>query len=140
MPRPGGGPGPERRGGSGARHQAGSAVAEFIMVSALLTAVFLSVFQLALVLHVRNTLLDAAATGARHGTLADRSPADGAERARQLVTSALGPSFRCEVGHEATTIGGREGLRITVRTGFPLVGYLPVAGELGVQAEAVRYG
>ncbi|WP_263970143.1 TadE family protein [Zafaria cholistanensis] len=115
-------------------------MAEFIMVSALLTAVFLSVFQLALVLHVRNTLLDAAATGARHGTLADRSPADGAERARQLVTSALGPSFRCEVGHEATTIGGREGLRITVRTGFPLVGYLPVAGELGVQAEAVRYG
>jgi hypothetical protein len=115
-------------------------VAEFIMVSALLTAVFLSVFQLALVLHVRNTLLDAAATGARHGTLADRSPAEGAERTRQLIASALGPSFHCEVSHESTTLGGQEGLRVTVRAGFPLVGYLPVAGELGVQAEAVRYG
>jgi hypothetical protein len=41
---------------------AGSAVAEFVMVVSLLTVLTLSVMQLALALHIRNTVLDAAAS------------------------------------------------------------------------------
>ena len=41
----------------------GSAIAEFVMVSALLTVLTLSVLQLGLTLLVRNTVLDAAAEG-----------------------------------------------------------------------------
>nr|WP_231716034.1 TadE family protein [Arthrobacter zhangbolii] len=52
----------------------GSAVVDFVLVGALVGLVFMAVIQLALVLHVRNTLIDAAATGDRYGTLADRSP------------------------------------------------------------------
>lgn len=122
------------------RSSRGSAVAEFVMVIALLTAVFVSVLQLALVLHVRNTLLDAAAAGARYGTLADRSPAEGAERTRAIIASSLSPALADGVSFESTTVGGSPGVRVTVRTGFPLVGLLPVAGELTVHGEAVRYG
>lgn len=122
------------------RPSRGSAVAEFVMVTALLTAVFVSVLQLALVLHVRNTLIDAAAAGARHGTLADRSPAEGAERTREIIASSLGPALADGVSFESTAVGGSPGVRVTVRTGFPLVGLLPVAGELTVHGEAVRYG
>ena len=47
----------------------GSAVAEFTMVAGLLVALVLSVMQLALALHVRATVADAAAEGARHASL-----------------------------------------------------------------------
>lgn len=118
----------------------GSAVAEFVMVSALLTMLFVSVLQLALVLHVRNTLMDAAASGARFGTLADRSPAEGAQRTRELIGGSLGPGLSKDVDFRVTTIGGQPGLRITVSTPFPLLGYFAVGGHLQVSGEAARYG
>ena len=42
----------------------------------------LAVVQLALALHVRNTVIDAAAEGARFASLAGSSPADGVARTR----------------------------------------------------------
>lgn len=122
------------------RQESGSAIAEFVMVSGLLLAVFVSVLQLTLVLHVRNTLLDAAATGARYGTLADRGPDDGVQRTRELVTGALSPRFAQNVSAVSREIGGRPGLEITISTGFPLFGFITLGGELRVTAEAVRYG
>ncbi|RIJ01598.1 pilus assembly protein, partial [Clavibacter nebraskensis] len=52
------------------RDDRGSAPAEFVMVGALLVVLALSVVQLALALHVRTTVLDAAAEGARTAALA----------------------------------------------------------------------
>ncbi|GAA1498843.1 TadE family protein [Paeniglutamicibacter kerguelensis] len=120
--------------------QRGSAVAEFVMVSALLIAVFLGVVQLALALHVRNTLMDAAASGARYGTLADRGAADGVQRTRELIAGALNPGFAREVQGQVVEIGGRPGLVITVRAGIPLIGMVPGFGEFVVHGESVRYG
>ena len=118
----------------------GSAVAEFVMVSGLLIAVFLGVLQLTLALHVRNTLLDAAATGARYGTLADRGPADGVARTKEIISDALNSSYAANVQATSTTIGGRPGLVITVRAGIPLIGMIPLIGHFEVNGEAVRYG
>src|SRR5215207_3315744 len=66
----------------------GSAVVDFVLVGSLLTLFFLAIIQLTLVLHVRNTLIDAAASGARYGTLADRGAADAQERTRSLIQTA----------------------------------------------------
>ncbi len=110
------------------------------MVSALLTMLFISVLQLALVLHVRNTLVDAAAAGARFGTLADRSPAEGAARTSDLIGAALGPGLDADVDYQRITIGGQPGVRVTVSTPFPLLGYFAVAGHLNVSGEAASYG
>ena len=49
---------------------------DFVLIGALLTLLFLAIVQLTLILHVRNTLIDAAASGARYGTLADRNDGD----------------------------------------------------------------
>lgn len=125
---------------TGPDHEQGSAIAEFVMVAGLLLAVFLSVLQLTLVLHVRNTLIDAAATGARFGTLADRGPDDGAQLTRELISSSLSPRFASDVRVVSREIGGRPGLEISVNTGFPLVGFFQIGAELSVTAEAVRYG
>lgn len=118
----------------------GSAIAEFVMVSVLLLAVFASVLQLTLVLHVRNTLLDAAATGARYGTLADRGPEDGVRLTRELVSNALSPRFASDVRAVSRDIGGRPGLEISINTGMPLIGFFDLGADLRVTGEAVRYG
>lgn len=115
-------------------------MAEFVMVSALLIAVFLGILQLALALHVRNTLMDAAAAGARYGTLADRGPGDGVRRTRELIRGALSDRFAANVDATPINIGGTPGVRITVRAGIPLFGMVPFMGEFVVQGESVRYG
>jgi len=57
--------------------ESGSAVADFAMVSGLLSLLFLAVFQLGLALHIRNTLISCASEGARYGARADATPQDG---------------------------------------------------------------
>ncbi len=120
--------------------QQGSAVAEFVMVSALLLAVFMGVVQLTLALHVRNTLLDAAANGARYGTLADRGPADGVARTREIIAGALNEGYAGNVQARSIEIGGQPGLEITVRAGVPMIGLIPLFAQFEVRGEAVRYG
>lgn len=52
-------------------------------------ALFLVIFQIGVVLHVRNVMTAAAADGARYAANADRSEADGAQRAREAISSGL---------------------------------------------------
>ena len=110
------------------------------MVSALLIAVFLGILQLAFALHVRNTLMDAAAAGARYGTLADRGPGDGVRRTRELISGALSDRFASDVQASVINIGGTPGVRIAVRAGVPVFGMVPFVGEFVVHGESVRYG
>ena len=58
----------------------GSAAAEFVMVGALLTVLTLAIMQLGLAQLVRNTVLDAAAEGARYAALADSGLGEGTAR------------------------------------------------------------
>lgn len=48
-----------------------------MLIGALTTVLFAGVVQLAVALHVRATLVDCAAEGARYGSLADRTPPTG---------------------------------------------------------------
>jgi Flp pilus assembly protein TadG len=68
---------------------AGSAVVEFVGVLALLLLLFLVIFQLGVVLHIRNVMAAAAAEGARYAANADRTDADGAERTREAIATGL---------------------------------------------------
>ncbi|HLS33802.1 MAG TPA: TadE/TadG family type IV pilus assembly protein, partial [Brevibacterium sp.] len=71
----------------------GSAVAEFVMVSALLTLVFAAVLQIGLAMHVRNTVVDSAIAGARVAAAADRTTADGAQHTALLISTALSSAY-----------------------------------------------
>ncbi len=107
------------------------------MVGALLTLLFMSIIQLALILHVRNTLIDAAASGARYGTLADRTPADGAQRTGELIRVALNDSWAEDVTYGETTVGGVRMLQVTVRAPLPVIGFLGPGGGLEVTGHGV---
>lgn len=71
------------------RTDSGSAVVEFVGVVALLLLLFLVIFQLGVVLHIRNVMAAAAAEGARYAANADRSEEDGAARAREAIATGL---------------------------------------------------
>ena len=67
---------------------------DFVLVGGLLTLFFLAIIQLTLVLHVRNTLIDAAASGARYGTLADRGAGDARDRTAAADWGGAQPGVR----------------------------------------------
>ena len=115
---------------------AGSAAAEFVMVGALLTILTLSVLQLGFALHVRNTILDAAAEGARFGALADNTLADGVVRTTDLITTALGPGYAQDVTASYGSYLGHPASIVTVRTPLPLIGLVGIEDGLEVSGHA----
>jgi Flp pilus assembly protein TadG len=114
----------------------GSAVAEFVMVSGLLTILTLSVIQLGLVLFIRNTVVDAASEGARFGALADNSAADGVARSVDLITTALGPGYATEVTASTGSYLGHPALTVTVHAPLPLIGLIGLDRGLEVSGHA----
>ncbi len=104
------------------RQDEGAAIVDFVAVSALLTMLFLGVVQLALALHVRNTLVDCASEGARYGAFADRTPAEGAQRTRDLIRMSLSPRYAADVTASTATLVGMDVVEVTVVAPLPVVG------------------
>ena len=114
----------------------GSAAVEFVLVGALLTVVTLSVIQLGLALLIRNTVLDAASEGARYGALADNTIADGVDRTRDLITTALGPGYARDITVARGSYNGFPADIVTVRTPLPLFGLVGIPNGLEVHGHA----
>lgn len=115
----------------------GAAVVDFALVGALVTVLFVGVLQLALTLHVRTTLIDCAAEGARYGALAGSSPAAGVQRARELIGSAVAPAYASDVVARIQDVGGASVLEVRVRAPAPVLGLLGPGGVVDVAGRAV---
>ena len=111
-------------------------MAEFTLVGVLLTVLARAVVQLALALHVRNTLLDAAAEGARYAALAGSSPADGVARTKDLIAAAVSADYAKDVTTASTSIAGVPALEVTVRATLPVIGLLGLERGLEVSGHA----
>lgn len=109
------------------------------MVSALLVLLAMAVLQLGLMIHVRNTLIDAASTGARLGALHDRTAEDGADRTARLIESSVASRYAGDIGYEYEHVEEGRVLRITVRAQIPLFGLLPGVGETEVNGSAYEF-
>lgn len=118
------------------RDDDGSAVAEFVLVGALLTVLTLSVLQLGLALHIRNTVRDAASEGARFAALADNGLDDGVRRSRDLIATALGADYASDVTAGYGRYRGHPSAIVTVRAPLPLIGLLGIDGGLEVVGHA----
>lgn len=116
--------------------ESGSAVADFAMVSGLLSLLFLAVFQLGLALHIRNTLISCASEGARYGARVNATPQDGVARARQLIRASLADRYADNVTAITTTVDGVQVVRIRVQAPLPVLGPLGPDRILSVQARA----
>jgi Flp pilus assembly protein TadG len=123
------------------RDDDGAAVVDFVLVSVLLVGLFLLVFQVGVVLHVRNVLVASAAEGARFGANADRTPDDGAERAKEVIADALGrrvaDSMNC-VPVAGEEIDGQPVVDVQCTGPMPIV-FLPTgAFSLTVHGHAIE--
>lgn len=128
------GPGPSRN--RKVSPERGSASVDFVLVGGVLTLIFVSIMQLTLILHVRNTLIDAAGSGARYGTLADRGAADAKGRTVSLISAALTDAYARDVHVEEVVRAGVRTLRVTVRAPMPALGLIGPQGALEVQGHA----
>ena len=118
------------------RPDRGAAVVEFTLVTVVLVALFLAILQLALALYVRNTLIAAAAEGARYAANADRDLPDGEARTRELVSTSLGERFAGDIRAGRSVVGGVPTVVLEVRATLPLVGLAGPARALVVRGHA----
>ncbi len=120
------------------RSDHGSAVAESVMVMSLLAILFAAILQFGLIIHVRNTVIDAASAGARYGALGDRTPADGAVRAQELLSTSVPGGTSAEVGY-AINEGTVPMVTVTVRTQMPMIGFITGPVEVEATGHAYRF-
>lgn len=116
----------------------GSSPVEFVLVGSLLTLLTLAVLQLGLAVYVRNVVHDAAVEGAYHAALADVGPAEGAQRARDVITRAVGSSYADDI--TVTVVDGVAGdeVEVRIRTSLPVIALVGIAGALEVTAHAPK--
>ncbi|MBO3095861.1 pilus assembly protein [Cellulomonas dongxiuzhuiae] len=124
--------GPARTGGA----DRGSAIVDFTLVGGLVVVLFASVLQLALVQHVRNTCVDAAAEGARYAAQVGRAPADGAQRTADLLRASLAERYATDVTARRVDAAGLALVEVTVRVPLPVVGLLGPGGVMELDGHA----
>lgn len=104
------------------RSETGSAVVDFVLVSVLVSVLFIAVFQVGLALHIRNTIISCASEGARFGARADVEPGVGAARTRELIDASLSARFAQDVSAEVVDAGGVQVVSVRVRAPLPVLG------------------
>ena len=116
----------------------GSAVVDFVLVLVVLVPLFLGILQVALVLHVRNTLTSAASEGARYAATVDRSLDAGVERTRTQIEGAVAGRFAQHVTATHATRDGVRVVRVDVVAEVPPLGVWGPAVEVAVSGHAVE--
>ena len=100
----------------------GAAVVDFVLVLLVLLPLVLGILQLALVLHVRNTLASAAAEGARHAAVAGSSAPAGRAKVQELIDGALSHEFVRSVTVRPAVVGGAPGYEAVVEADVTVLG------------------
>lgn len=102
-----------------------------------MVVLFVAVLQLALVLHVRTTLVDAAAEGARLAARADSRPQDGADRAAHLITTSLSARYALDIESATVRRDDVALAEVTVSAPAPVIGLIGSAGTITVRGHAI---
>ena len=120
------------------RDDHGAAVVDFVLVSMVLVPLVLGIIQVALVLHVRNTLTAAATEGARYGAAIDRSPLDAAAKTRTQITASIADRFASAVTGTQRVVSGVGEIEVHVVADVPPLGLWGPAIRLNVYGHAVK--
>ncbi|WP_110206214.1 TadE/TadG family type IV pilus assembly protein [Nocardioides daejeonensis] len=118
--------------------EGGAAIVDFVLVVVILVPLVLGVMQLALVLHVRNTLTAAASEAARRAAVADATPGVGERYARDQIRGALSARFARDVRARLARIEGAPAVEVTIRAEVPTLGLWGPDVELVVTGHAIR--
>lgn len=131
-------PGPRGRPSRRRRTQAGSAVVDFVLALLVVLPLLLGVLQVALVLHVRNTLTAAASEGARYAATADRPLEAGVVRTRDQISHAIASRFARDVSVAPALVAGAPGVRVRVVAEVPPLGLWGPGVQLVATGHAIE--
>ena len=120
------------------RSERGSAIADFALVSVVLVPLFFCVLQLALIWHVKTTLISAAAEGARYGASYDRRAADGEQRTQEVIAANFGASLDEAVWVSQRALGGYDVVEVSVTADVPTLGFWGPTVTVTVQGHAIK--
>ncbi len=120
------------------RRESGSAVVDFVLVVVVLLPLFLGILQLALVLHVRNTLVSAASEGARYGATADRGLGDAVLKTREQIRTTLSERYARAVTAHQVDQAGAPTLEVRVEATVPALGLGGPGIHLSVTGHAIE--
>ncbi|HNM97527.1 MAG TPA: pilus assembly protein [Marmoricola sp.] len=120
------------------RDDEGAAVVDFVLVSLVLIPLVLGVMQVALVLHVRNTLTAAATEGARYGAALNRTPAQAVAHTRAQISGAIAARYAAAVTAGVGRVGGVPQVEVRVVARVPALGLWGPAVELNVTGHATQ--
>ena len=111
---------------------------DFVLVLLVVVPLFLGIFQVGLVLHVRNTLTSAASEGARYAATVDRPVDAGAARAREQISGALAGRFARGVTARPADVHGAPGVEVEVVAVVPPLGLWGPGVRVDVTGHAVE--
>jgi Flp pilus assembly protein TadG len=109
-----------------------------VLVLVVLIPLFLGIIQVALVLHVRNTLTSAASEGARYAATIDRPLDAGVARTRQQISGAIAARFASDVTARVVDVRGAPGVQVEVTAEVPPLGLWGPAVRLSVSGHAIE--
>lgn len=110
---------------------------DFVLVLFLLLPLVIGILQVALVLHVRNTLASAAAEGARWAAVSGSSPQMGEQKAREQIAGALAADLAGDVVITPALVGGAPGYEAVIEADVPVLGLGGPAIRVRVSGHAV---
>ncbi len=109
---------------------------DVVLVLIPLMVLVLAILEVALVVFVRTTVVDALSEGARVGAAADRTPAEGAAYARALISSSLAPAQAANV---SGGLGPDGTVQVSADVGVPVLGVLTLGPvRMHLSGHAVR--
>ncbi|WP_323793566.1 TadE/TadG family type IV pilus assembly protein [Nocardioides sp.] len=119
------------------RGQRGSAVVDIVMVMVVLVPLVLGIIQVALVMHVRNTLAAAASEGARYAATQGAAPGAGVARTRSQIDTGVSGDFARDIVVRRVVVGGVPTIEVVVRARVPALGLGGPGVDLVVAGHAV---
>lgn len=121
-----------------ARDERGAAVPEFVLVLVVLVPLVFGIAQVALVMHVRNTMTAAASDGARAAAGLDGSIDDARIRARDVLSTTLADRYAEGVTARETRVDGMTAVEVRVSGSVPPLGLWGPRVEVDAVGRAVR--
>lgn len=120
------------------RDEHGAAVPEFVLVLLVLVPLVLGIAQVALVLHVRNTMTAAASDGARAAAGLGGSPAEARDRAREVLRTTLADRYAEDVTARETHVDGLSVVEVRVSGAVPPLGLWGPQIDVDAVGRAIR--
>lgn len=107
-------------------------------MTVVLVPLFLGILQVALVLHVRNTLTAAASEGARYAATVDRPLEAGVARTRAQIRASVAERFAEDVRATSVVLDGVVAVRVEVAADVPPLGLWGPPVRLVVDGHAIE--